>query len=96
MTFKAFLQSYLLNHYDNTNGDKQLIGVITTNTQLNIELKHFNENDKNKRSKTINFSNYIYLLNLNRKTYLTVQCYDEIKLNEIYDLTSQVLTLIFF
>ena len=63
--------------------------MISTNSQFNIEQKHLEE-DKIEKNPTLNFLNNIYSLNISNQSYVVVQCYDDIKLNEITDITEQV------
>ena len=74
-----------MNHHNS----KQLIGMISTNSQFNIEQKNLEE-DKIEKNPTLNFLNNIYSLNISNQSYVVVQCYDDIKLNEITDITEQV------
>ncbi len=74
----------------NHDNSKRLIGIISTNSKYNIELNHLKDNmAKNE------FLNYIYLLNINNQSYCCVQCYEEIKSNEVYDITNQVFFFLF-
>ena len=73
----------MLNHYDS----KTLIGLISTKTQFNIELNHLREDSKSPN----NFLNHVYILNITGQSIMVIQCYDEIKSNEISDLTDQVI-----
>ena len=63
--------------------------MISTNSQFNIEQKNLEE-DKIEKNPTLNFLNNIYSLNISNQSYVVVQCYDDIKLNEITDITEQV------